>query len=177
MIKDDIRAIAYVKRKALSKQQVAVDSKRICEQLIPYMNGCIALYESYGQEVDVSTLKPYCERYALPKSESDGTMFFYEINKETKFEKRVYGINEPVNGTICLPEAFDVLIVPIVAFDEECHRLGHGKGYYDRFLTKSKALKIGVAFDCQKLEVLPIDPWDISLDIIVTPTMILKKQK
>ena len=66
---------------------------------------------------------------------------------------------------------FDVVIVPLVAFDGECNRLGHGGGWYDRFLaTQPKAIKIGLAFDVQQADSLPIEPHDVVLDYIVTET-------
>jgi 5-formyltetrahydrofolate cyclo-ligase len=65
--------------------------------------------------------------------------------------------------------AFDVIIVPMLGFDEELHRIGYGGGYYDRFLaTQPTAKKIGVCFEAGKLEQIPVEPHDIPLDIIIT---------
>ena len=61
-----------------------------------------------------------------------------------------------------------VIIVPIVAFYKNKNRLGHGRGYYDLYLASSDALKIGVAFECQRVEgITPLDT-DIKMDYIVT---------
>lgn len=82
------------------------------------------------------------------------------------------GIKEPegevFNGKI------DLIVVPAVAFDKEGHRLGYGKGFYDRFLKNRKdSLKVGFAFDFQILDKLPVEPHDIPVDIIITPTKII----
>lgn len=70
---------------------------------------------------------------------------------------------------------FDVALVPLVAFDSSCHRLGHGGGWYDRFLaTQPHAIKIGLAFDIQQAASLPIEPHDIALDYIVTESRTYK---
>ena len=65
----------------------------------------------------------------------------------------------------------DVLIMPLVAFTERCERLGQGGGHYDRWLAAHPdTLKIGLAWDIQKADYLPLEPHDIALDMIVTPT-------
>lgn len=48
------------------------------------------------------------------------------------------------------PQELDILLVPLVAFDEACNRMGHGRGYYDRYLPQCRAKTIGIAFACQK---------------------------
>ena len=71
---------------------------------------------------------------------------------------------------------FDVVIVPLVAFDSSCHRLGHGGGWYDRFLaTQPGAIKIGLAFDVQRTDRIPTEPHDIQLDYVVTESRTFTK--
>ena len=80
-----------------------------------------------------------------------------------------------VNGEWIMDDsvAYDVIIVPMLGFDASLHRLGHGGGYYDKFLsTQPKATKIGVCFELGKAGQLPVEPHDIPLDTIVTETSI-----
>lgn len=88
-----------------------------------------------------------------------------------------FGLLEPRNEFIrpVDPMDLDVVLIPGLAFDRNCNRLGHGKGYYDRFLTKisSNALKIGLAYSFQILEQVPKDSFDIKLDIVITEKEIL----
>lgn len=93
-----------------------------------------------------------------------------------------YGIREPdmhvqlaAGHLNALPDALsvqelDVVIVPGVAFDRKGGRLGYGGGYYDRFLPQLRpnALKIGIAYQLQMVEQLPMETHDIPLDLIVT---------
>lgn len=72
----------------------------------------------------------------------------------------------PISGH--LPE-FDVILMPVLGFDDRNNRIGYGGGYYDKFLaTQPKARKIGLAFEVSRTDDLPVEPYDISLDQIIT---------
>ena len=72
----------------------------------------------------------------------------------------------------------DIILVPLVAFDNRLYRIGYGGGYYDRYLEKlsikKKFLKIGLAHSCQKINRIPINKYDKKLDIVITEKYILK---
>lgn len=82
-----------------------------------------------------------------------------------------FGIRE---GAAICPEIplnqLDLVLVPGVAFDARGRRLGRGKGFYDRLLAGARGAKCGVAFDEQLVAAVPVGPWDISLNYILTPT-------
>ena len=85
-----------------------------------------------------------------------------------------YGMMEPKpeqRRAIAL-EKIDLVLVPGLAFDLKGHRLGRGKGYYDRFLKTlpERVMCYGLAFDFQLLESIPVDSWDESLDQVITNT-------
>ena len=86
-----------------------------------------------------------------------------------------YGILEPGQGIAMSVRRLDVLLMPLVGFDAQGHRIGMGKGYYDRALafrnrrrTRERPLLVGLAFECQRVDVLPARPHDIPLDRLVT---------
>lgn len=114
---------------------------------------------SEGKTISVPKVEPKMKR-----------MSFYQINDFTKLVKNKYGILEPssieqVKVDRC---QIDLLIIPCLAFDEKCYRLGYGGGYYDRFLVDYKGISCGIAFECQKVQAIPIDRYDIALNMIVT---------
>lgn len=107
------------------------------------------------------------KKFYLPVIEND-EIIFRNITKDTRYEKSSYGIHEPLGDNLTDYARIDLTIVPGVAFDRKGNRLGRGKGYYDRFLPKTKAPKVGVCFDYQLLNQIPTDTWDVKMDIIVS---------
>jgi 5-formyltetrahydrofolate cyclo-ligase len=94
--------------------------------------------------------------------------FSWEKNKVLQINK--YGILEPVKSKLKIP---NIILVPLLAFDKDKHRLGYGKGYYDRYLNKylkkfKNILTVGVAFSFQKHHKLPINNRDVKLNYILT---------
>jgi 5-formyltetrahydrofolate cyclo-ligase len=107
-------------------------------------------------------------------SRSDFTscsMVHYLLTDNTKLVLSQYGIPEPVDGIEVPSNKIDVVLVPLLAFDEKGHRVGYGKGFYDRFLTECKpdVIKIGLSFFEAETEVIPHNTTDMSLDYCVTP--------
>mmetsp|Transcript_7128 Transcript_7128/g.6109 ORF Transcript_7128/g.6109 Transcript_7128/m.6109 type:complete len:154 (-) Transcript_7128:32-493(-) len=103
------------------------------------------------------------------------------------FEKTRWGIPEP--GSI-IPstgqtraqassdtDSLDLILVPGLAFDENCQRLGRGKGYYDRYLSRwmSRPVLIGVAFECQIVDRIPVSRSDVPVDYVVTESRIIQR--
>ena len=90
---------------------------------------------------------------------------------EKSWKRGMMGIMEPdaERSKLILPEELELVICPMVAFDSGRRRIGYGGGYYDRYLPKcEKALRIGIAFEAQRLEQVPADEHDLPMDIIVT---------
>ena len=83
-------------------------------------------------------------------------------------------IFEPTSQQIVSPYSIDLIIVPGVAFDSFGNRLGRGKGFYDRLLANTHAVKIGIGYDFQLLPSIPCDYHDIKMDIIITPNNLIK---
>ena len=82
-----------------------------------------------------------------------------------------YGIRTPIleRAELLAPEQLDLVLVPCTAFDADCFRVGMGKGYYDRYLPRCKhAVKIGIAFEAQRVEHAVVDLHDQRLDAFAT---------
>ena len=83
-------------------------------------------------------------------------------------QQGAYGIMEPCGEVFTDYDSIDVAIIPGMAFDKQGHRLGRGKGYYDRFLSKiPKVYKIGLCFSWQLVDEVPCDEHDIIMDEII----------
>jgi len=96
------------------------------------------------------------------------------VNDETEFEINYYGIPEPINALPVFPDEIDMVIVPLLAYDENGYRVGYGKGYYDRFLKQCRedVIKVGFSFFEAEENIEGVDQYDIKLDYCITPEKI-----
>lgn len=101
-------------------------------------------------------------------------------NIDTDLEKGYFGISEPKRELMRLinPGEIDLAVIPGVAFDLQKHRMGYGKGFYDRFLTKVRTdcTKIGICFDIQLFENMPHEIHDIQMNMIITENRVIADQ-
>lgn len=105
----------------------------------------------------------------LPRVTGEGTMELRRYTGPDDLRRGAYGIMEPTGEVYPLPENIPLAIVPGMAFDRHGHRLGRGKGYYDRLLaTMSDTYKIGIAFPYQLLDNVPAEDSDVAMDEVIT---------
>jgi 5-formyltetrahydrofolate cyclo-ligase len=139
----------------------------------------IACYLSIGNEVDTTPIILRAwranKRIFAPIAGRHGQLTFREIRPDSKFTSGAFGIPEPVDGTILAARSLDLVITPVVAFDDKHNRIGMGGGYYDRTFSflrgRTRYLRpklVGLAFDCQKIEEITPNPWDIRVFRMVT---------
>ena len=93
------------------------------------------------------------------------------ISGELKTGK--FGIEEPTGPEINNLSNIDLVIVPGMAFDMKGNRLGRGKGYYDKLLRKMRCYKIGVCYNFQLLENIPVEEHDFPMDMVISPMNII----
>lgn len=140
----------------------------------------ILAYWSLPDEVDshelVNELWKQGKRILLPKVISNTEMTIHEFQGMESMAMGAFGIMEPTtpsielyNETTTNPEepATLLALIPGMAFSKDGHRLGRGKGYYDRFLSRTRIYKIGVCYPFQLLDTIPYDDYDIKMDEIV----------
>lgn len=107
--------------------------------------------------------------------ERNAPLEFYRWTVETKLTRQeVWGIPIPAVRDVVVP---DVLLVPLVGFDEAAYRLGYGGGYYDRTLAKlaRKPFAIGLGYELARLETIYPQPHDIPMDVIVTESRLMRR--
>ena len=142
----------------------------------------VALYVAVSGEVGTSLIRTrYLDdgaRLFYPKVMEDGDLSFYPDGGEDGWVRGKYGLLEPrvPPGVAGLRNGFDLVVVPGVAFDAMGRRLGKGYGYYDRFLSglSKTAVTVGLAFSRQLLEEVPVDTWDVPVDVVVTEDGVIR---
>ena len=138
----------------------------------------IALYVSFDGEIStdklIKTLWAQGKQAYLPVLHpfNPNHLLFLRYLPDTPMLKNKFGIWEPkLNVQSVLPlEELDILFTPLVAFDKQGNRLGMGGGFYDRTLQhwqKSSFIPVGLAHQCQQVEQLPTEAWDVPLHQIL----------
>ncbi len=164
-------------RKALLKARENITDRDAKERaaaarLLPFLAGKrLALYVPLGAEADILRFLPYSLDECFVPRCLEG--YRLEFARGDALQKGTWGILEPTGPAVSKDE-IDVALIPLVGFDG-VHRMGYGKGYYDRWLKDFKGLKIGLAFDEQETHLEPA-AHDVDLDLVITPTRILHKQ-
>ncbi len=141
----------------------------------------IAIYLSNDGELSTDSFIAWCwqnnKEVYLPVVHpfSSGNLLFLRYQAETQLISNRYGILEPkLDVTKVIPLAeLDIICTPLVAFDTSGARLGMGGGFYDRSLAnwqQTKLYPLGIAHDCQLVESVPMDSWDVPLPEIITPS-------
>ena len=135
----------------------------------------IALYHAIHREISLEVIwnsAPGQGKFCyFPTMKEDKTLLFLPATPLTPFINNRFGIAEPniPPQEACDPNQLDIIFIPLVAFDKNCHRIGMGGGYYDRTLAEvTKPLLIGVAYEFQLVAHIPVEQWDVPLDAVVT---------
>ncbi len=178
-------------RRALSPAERLAHSQAVCRSLANSTlfrnSNKIAIYIENDGEIDVTRLLPlinatgkHCYLPVLRPMQPN-RLWFSEYKLGDKLILNQYGIPEPDirNRKQTALSGLDLALVPLVAFDVQCNRVGMGGGYYDRtfsylrYRTKWRKPKlIGIAHELQKSELLQPNRWDVSLDGVVTESSI-----
>ena len=121
----------------------------------------------------ISVLQGRDKNIIIPKVISNAQLTHYLLTDATKLKLNRWDVLEPINGIELKPKSIQVVFVPLLAYDRYGDRVGYGKGYYDKFLSKcgEECLKIGLSFFNPEKKILT-SPNDIRLNFCVTPKKI-----
>ena len=187
--KTEIRRSGFARRNALPKEERAEKSAAIMERLFDFANflesRIVLFYMNYGSEVDTEPMIRRAleleETVALPlvDTRKKKILPFRIENLDRDVRPGYRGIREPIPQRCKqIPvEYINLAIIPGVAFDERGGRIGHGVGVYDRFIPKLDITtrKVALAFECQIVAQIPMEPHDRYTDIIITEKRIVYK--
>lgn len=179
MEKKEIRRAINKQRRALSepeKNSAAAQVYEKLEQTDSFQSAKrILFYYALPDELPTKDfLEQWCGRKEFYLPRVNGVELDILPYDKTKLESGAYSIEEPIGDDLLNPQELDLIIVPAVAFDHNANRLGRGKGFYDRLLSTTEAVKIGVGYDFQIIEDIPVESHDIPMDIVITPNYIIK---
>ena len=192
--RSQLRQMMRQRRIGLSRDEQKYAGINLLEQVkrLPHIQQAqnIALYLSSDGEIDTQPIIDWLwqqgKQVVLPVLHpfSKGHLLFLHYHDNSPICLNKYGIAEPKldKTQICLLKDIDIIFTPLVAFDSGGQRLGMGGGYYDRtlaswFSSGKGALPIGLAHDCQQVNDIPCEHWDIPLPIFVTPSKIWHWEK
>lgn len=130
----------------------------------------LLIYISINSEVDTIKIINYflnTKNIAVPKI-IDNDMFFCYVTNLNDLTPGKYNIPEPTNENIVTDFDNAICIVPGICYDKENYRIGYGKGYYDRFLSKNKIKTIGLCYKECMIEKIDNDKYDYKIDEVIT---------
>lgn len=177
MDKNILRKEIRQRKRRLSRQQLEEMSLPVIQRLLSHPRvraaRTLLLYCSLPDEVDtrqaLRVLAGEGKRVLLPVVVADGCMVLRQYASDADLREGAFHIMEPVGPVFQRLDEIDVAVVPGMAFDAAGHRLGRGKGFYDRFLPLcQQAWRIGLCFGFQLLPSVPADAHDVLMDEIVS---------
>lgn len=178
--KKELRKEIKLRKASLTSEQKAVECQQVWQQIesMPCFieSQHILLYHSLPDELNThSIIDEWVSKgkdIYLPVVVGDDLILRHYSHDA--MQQGEFNIMEPTGNEIN-PSTIELIVVPGVAFDNNCNRLGRGKGYYDRLLSRTTATCIGVCYNCQLVDEIPTEPHDHSMHYIVTPQSIVEK--
>jgi 5-formyltetrahydrofolate cyclo-ligase len=177
-----LRRAVLAERDALSGAGRAAWSEAIADRLLglgmPAEAATVLAFWSFGSEVDtaplIDRLRGRGATVALPRIEGGHIVPVVWTPGSTMTETS-FGAREPKEGRVLEARELDLIVVPGVAFDRSCRRIGYGGGFYDRLLmsTRSGTAAVAIAFAMQVVDEVPSGPFDRPVDAIVTENEVI----
>lgn len=187
-LKAELRKKILDERRAIPVDEWLSKSDKICEQFLNwdlYKNAdLVHCYVSINERKEVNTLPLLRKMLKDGKKTATSITRFEELQLEHSLIEspddlvpNKWGIPEPKTIIPVEIKELDVIIIPMAAADRKGNRLGYGKGFYDRFLAKTRAVKVGFIFSDFVLDEIPAESFDIRMDYLVTEKDILAVQQ
>ncbi len=143
----------------------------------------LALYSSVNNEVGTEEL--FCaalkegKQVCYPRVSGDNQLVFLQVRSLEDLRQGRFGVAEPHGGEQCGVDELDLVVVPGVAFDRQGGRLGYGKGFYDRELSRLTSVtgSVGLCYDFQLCASLPVEAHDRPVSFLVTESQFIPCHK
>lgn len=181
MTKELLRKSYLEKRQEISPGQLSNFSELIAENLFKsfqFEGKMVSLFMPIERKKEINTyiildkLLSFDASVCIPKANFESIeLKHYRYESPEQLELSVFGIPEPKFGKVVQPSKIDVVLVPLICYDKQGHRLGYGKGFYDRFLKKcsSQTIFIGLSLFEPIDEIPDRESTDIPMHFCITP--------
>jgi len=189
MIKKNLRKQYLDQRIALSRAEIEAKSQSISnlflEQVFSpgfhYIHCFLPILKHHeiNTWLIINALKGLPSPPEIVVSKSDlkkATMTHFLLQETLDLKENKWGILEPDQGVEIADDKLDLVLVPMLIFDENGHRVGYGKGFYDRFLQKCRpdCLKAGLCLEAPVPKIEDVNPADIKMDLVISPGQIYR---
>lgn len=184
MEKAELRKQMLRQRRALPPEVVQARSQRIAANFFRHLSlqagQTVHVFLPILKNNEVNTwllIERFREEYpevrvAVPVTDvAQNVLTHHELTEEAVLVENAWGIPEPQQAQIIHAQEVDIVVLPLLAFDELGHRVGYGKGFYDRFLADCRpdVLKVGLSLEPPILRIADPNPFDVPLDVVVMP--------
>ena len=184
--KAQLRHTLRTQRRALTASQQQHAAQAAAQNLctLPHWQDArrIALYLAADGEVDTAPFAKTCREHGkqlfLPVIMTDLSLTFKAWGSQARLQPNRYGIPEPpADAQKLAAEKLDIIVLPLVGWDESGNRLGMGGGFYDKTLAGvSGPLRVGLAHELQRVAQLPLEQWDIAMSFVATEAALYQCQ-
>lgn len=191
MTKAELRKTYLEKRRAMTAEEVGSCSRVIADRVFALFDftkfTAVHCYISIPKFNEIETGYIFERiwrefpnvRTAVPRvDDTSGELEHFYYTPETSMVENAWGISEPAGADRADPKEFDLVLVPLLCFDERGNRVGYGKGYYDRFLRECRAdcVKAGLSLFPPVIEISDIHVGDVALDLFVMPNGVFRPE-
>lgn len=176
--KNKIRNEHKKKRKSIPLDVRKQNDALICKKFLSLNSyryaDTILLYSPLADEIDTSEIMKDAfskgKTVAYPRCVEGNEMVYHIISSKEQLVSGKYGIREPMEDLPVYQNNGDnaICILPAIAYDKKGYRIGYGKGYYDRFLSKFKGIKAGLIYSDFVIDEIPKGKFDLRSDLIIT---------
>ncbi|MEO6051118.1 MAG: 5-formyltetrahydrofolate cyclo-ligase [Pyrinomonadaceae bacterium] len=191
MTKSELRKIYLAKRETLADDELALKSRQIADRFFESFNlqpfrflHCFIPIPKFN-EIDTSLIYkriwaefPLVQTVAPLVDFETGGIENLEFDAKTELIENAWGVREPARGSGVEVAEIDMVLVPLLCFDKNGFRVGYGKGFYDKFLSRCRpeCLKIGLSYFLPVDNIEDLGANDIALNIFVTPEKLYRPQ-
>jgi 5-formyltetrahydrofolate cyclo-ligase len=192
MLKSELRKLMLQRRRALPVEEVQLRSKQIADHFFLHFKlnpgQVLHLFLPIVKNNEINTwpiieqMRLQCPdvRVAVPVTDAaQHILTHHHLTDKAVLVENSWGIPEPKDATIIQAQEVDIVLIPLLAFDTLGHRVGYGKGFYDRFLAecRSDVIKVGLSLEPPVESITDTNTYDIPLDYAIMPDGIWGKTK